>query len=132
MLVKKLAPILTVVMMLWPKVALAVSEFCDSKGHGASTADPWVNTALGCIPASPNGFVQAVFPMFFGVTGGLSFLLMVYGFILMALSSGDPKAVAGAQETVTSAIKGLLVSVFGIFVVRFLLLDVLKIPGVTN
>ena len=126
----KIAPVLAMVGAMWPRAILAASEWCA--GAGPDTANPQINSALGCLPVQPAGMVQTLIPYFFGITGGISLLLMIYGFILMATSGGDPKAVAGAQETVTSALKGLLLSVFGIFIVRFLLLDVLKIPGITK
>ncbi len=116
--------------LIHPQALLAVSEFCA--GHGADSGDPQINTALGCIPVDFNSLMATVLPIFFGIAGGVSFLIMVYGFILMATSAGDPKAVAGAQETVTSAIIGLLVSIFAIFIVRLVLLNILHIPGVTG
>lgn len=126
----RIAPVLTVIMTIWPRVVLAVDEWCA--GAGPDSGNPKINTALGCLPIQFSAMVETLLPYFFGITGGISLLLMIYGFILMATSGGDPKAVAGAQETVTSAIKGLLLSIFGIFIVRFILLDVLKIPGVTK
>ena len=58
------------------------------------------------------------------------FLLMIYGFILMGTSQGDPKKVEGAKETVTSAITGLLVCIFAIFILRLIAIDILHIPGI--
>jgi len=66
----------------------------------------------------------------FGISGGIAFLLMVYGFILLTTSSGDPKKVAGAQETITSAITGLLLSIFALFLLRLIAVGILKIPGI--
>jgi hypothetical protein len=54
---------------------------------------------------------------------------MVYGFFLMSTSQGDPKVIQGAKETITSAISGLLVSIFAVFLLRLIALDILKIPG---
>lgn len=88
-----------------------------------------INTALGCIPVEMTKFIPWLSKFIFGITGGIAFLMMVYGFFLMATSSGDPKAVQGAKETVTSAITGLLVSIFGMFILRLIALNILKIPG---
>ena len=104
-------------------------EFCDSTGHGADSANPKVNTALGCIPVQIDQLVAWLLPYLFGIAGGISFLLMVYSFILMATSSGDPKKFQGARETLTSAITGLLVSIFALFILRLIAVDILKIPG---
>jgi hypothetical protein len=114
-----------------PQVLAADKEFCDSKGHGASSADPWVNTALGCVPVKIDGFLTWMLPPLFGIIGGVAFLLMIYGFILLTVSGGEPKAVAGAQETITSAIYGLLTSIFAIFILRLIAVGILKIPGLS-
>lgn len=101
----------------------AVDAFCETG------LNPSVNTALGCIPVRIDKFVEWLLPYLFGVAGGISFLLMVYGFIIVATSSGDPKKMAGGQETITSAIMGLLTSIFAIFILRLIAVDILKIPG---
>lgn len=90
-----------------------------------------VNTALGCIPAKTDEFVAWLLPYVFGISGGIAFLLMVYGFITIATSGGDPKAIQGAKETITSAITGLLISIFAIFILRLIAVDILKIPGIS-
>jgi hypothetical protein len=113
-----------------PSSVLAIDKFCESQGHGAGSNEPWVNTALGCVPVQVDQFIAWLLPYVFGIAGGISFLLMVYGFILMTMSSGDPKAVQGAQETITSAIMGLLVSVFALFILRLIAVGILKIPGI--
>ena len=105
------------------KAVLAASPF-----DGCSNND--VNTALGCIPVTMNGFIQWLLPILFGIAGGISFLLMVYGFILIATSSGDEKKVQGAKETITSAITGLLVCIFALFIFRLIAVNILHIPGI--
>ena len=110
---------------VWAKV----DQFCTSSGHGAGSAEPRVNTALGCVPIQMDKFVLWLLPTLFGVAGGVAFLLMVYGFIVVGTSSGDPKNIQGGQETITSAITGLLLSVFALFVLRLIAVDILKIPG---
>ncbi len=90
-----------------------------------------VDTALGCIPVKMDKFIAWLLPYLFGIGGGIAFLLMVYGFILITTSKGDPKAVQAARETITSAVIGLLVSIFAIFILRLITLDILKIPGIS-
>jgi hypothetical protein len=89
-----------------------------------------INTALGCIPVGTNDFIKWLLPIIFGIAGGISFLLMVYGFILMATSSGDEKKLQGAKETISSAIVGLLVSIFAIFIFKLIAVNILQIPGI--
>jgi hypothetical protein len=54
---------------------------------------------------------------------------MVGGFISLATSGGDPKKMQAAKETITSAISGLLISLFAIFIVRLIIVYILRIPG---
>lgn len=96
---------------------------CESKPNS-------INTALGCIPVDMGDFMTWLLPFLFRIAGGISFLLMVYGFILITLSKGDPKKVQGAKETITSAITGLLLSIFGLFILRLIVTGILKLPGV--
>ena len=48
----------------------------------------------------------------------------------MSTAGGDPKAAQGAQETVTSAITGLLISIFALFLLRLIAVNILHIPGI--
>lgn len=91
--------------------------------------DQGVNTALGCIPIGSSGFTSWILGRLFGIAGGIAFLLMVYGFILVATSGGDEKKVAGAKETITSAIVGLLVCIFAVFILKLVAVNILQIPG---
>jgi len=109
----------------------AFAPFCDPP-HTSISDDPRILTALGCIPARPDKFIEWLLPWVFGMAGGISFLLMVYGFILLTFSKGDPKAIQGAQETITSAIIGLVVSIFALFILRLVAVDILQIPGLTK
>ncbi len=89
-----------------------------------------INTAMGCIPVETNSFISWLLSWIFGIAGGIAFLLMAYGFILIATSGGDEKKIAGAKETITSAITGLLFSIFSIFILRLIAVNILKIPGI--
>ncbi len=55
---------------------MAVDPFCP--GFEAGTANPKIDTALGCVPVKIEGFVTWLLPILFGFVGGISFLLMVY------------------------------------------------------
>ena len=126
---RKLATLWLFVMVLMvsvsqPAMAAANKAFCQTGN------DPKVDTAFGCVPVKIDAFVAWLLPYMFGVSGGIAFLLMVYGFILLTSSGGDPKKVAGAQETITSAISGLLLSIFALFLLRLIAVGILKIPGI--
>lgn len=114
--------------LFWPKFALAVNEFCGGV-DGASAVNPKVNTALGCIPVRFEEFIPWLMPNLLSIAGGVSFLLMVYGFIIWSTSGGDPKKVQAAKETVTSAISGLLFCIFGMIIFRMIVGGIIKLPG---
>ncbi len=89
-----------------------------------------ISTAFGCIPYDASEFAVKFLQILFGIAGGIAFLLMVYGFILVATSSGDEKKLQAAKETITSAITGLLISIFALFLFRLIVVNILKIPGI--
>ncbi len=98
--------------------------FCDYEGKDG------INTALGCVPVETRAFTMWLLSIMFGVGGGIAFLLMVFGFVVIMTSNGDPKKVQGGKETVTSAITGLLVIIFAVFLLRLIAYDILRIPGI--
>jgi len=131
--IKRILPVIFFVFvsffLLAPKNIFAATS--NSVSCVNSNGDIGVNTALGCIPAEMDKFVAWLLPILFSLSGGIAFLLMVYGFILITTSQGDPKAIQGARETITSAITGLLISIFAIFILLLIALDILKIPGIS-
>lgn len=102
----------------------------ESKSRQSAGVPSCINTALGCVPPDINKFAPWFMQIIFGIAGGIAFLLMVYGFILIATSSGDEKKLQGAKETVTSAITGLLVSIFALFIFKLIAVNILRIPGI--
>lgn len=94
--------------------------FCDN-GNG-------IDTGLGCIPYSITGMIRKLLPVLFGISGGIAFLIMVYGFIMVSTSSGDEKKLQEARNIVTSAIVGLLVVIFALFLYRLIVVNILQLP----
>ena len=120
--------LLLAVFVVKPMPVLALDTFCT--GHEATTSDPEVNTALGCVPVKVGPFTAWLLTYVFGIAGGIAFLLMVYGFILVATTGGDPKKLQGAQETISSAVTGLVVCIFAVFLLRLIAVNILRIPGI--
>lgn len=89
-----------------------------------------INTAIGCVPfGDQNALVGFILKWALGIGGGIAFLLiLVAGFQIMT-SRGDPKRLQGGQELMTSAIAGLLLMIFSIFILRLIGVDILNIPG---
>ena len=99
-----------------------------------------VNTAFGCIRlfdaniaegegADYSVFLSWILTWAIGLGGGIAFLLIIYaGFIIMT-SSGDPERLKAGQELLTSAIMGLIMLIFSLFILEFIGVDILDIPG---
>ncbi len=96
--------------------------FCD-------TAKTKVQTAIGCIPTDPSGFISYLLGAGIGLAGGIAFLLILLGGFQILTSSGNPEKLNAGRELVSSAIAGLLLIIFSIFILRFIGVTVLGIPG---
>lgn len=90
-----------------------------------------VNTAFGCVPVELDKFIAWLLPYVFGIGGIIAFILMIVGFIQMTTSQGDPKAIEGGKETITSAVVGLLICILAIFILRLITVNILHIPGIS-
>ena len=64
-----------------------------------------------------------------GVGGGIAFLLIVYSGFMIMTSSGNPERLKAGQELLTSAISGLILLVFSIFILNLIGVKILEIPG---
>lgn len=97
-------------------------EACVSAGNS------W--TALGCITTSePQEFVAWILKSAIGIAGGIAVLLIIFGGFLIILSSGDPQRLQTGKEILTSAIIGLLVIIFSMFLLQIIGVEILQIPG---
>ncbi|MDO8451236.1 MAG: hypothetical protein Q7S76_00005, partial [bacterium] len=86
-------------------------------------------SALGCIPADPQGFVKAVLGLGISTAGGIAFLLILFGAFQILTSSGNPERMNAGRELVTAAISGLLLIIFSVFLLRLIGFTILGIPG---
>jgi hypothetical protein len=85
-----------------------------------------IDTAIGCIPiGDPNAFLGFILKWAVGVGGGIAFLLVVYASFMIMTSSGDPERLKAGQELLTSALSGLILLIFSIFILRFIGIDIL-------
>lgn len=86
-------------------------------------------TAIGCIPTDPAEFVKVLLRFGIGIGGGIAFLLILFGGFQMMVSSGNPEKLNEGKELVASAIAGLLMIIFSIFLLRLIGFSILGIPG---
>lgn len=89
----------------------------------------FIDTALGKIPTSFEGFISALFGILLSVSGGLALILIIIsGYRIMA-SQGNPEKLKEAKESLTSAIIGLLFIIFSSFILKVIGVDILQIPS---
>ena len=87
-----------------------------------------IKTPLGDIPTTPAGFAAAFVTLAVGVSGGVAFLLMIYGSFRFMFAAGNPESVQQGREIITAAILGLIVVVFAVFILRLIGISILGLP----
>ncbi len=96
-------------------------EFCNG-GKG-------ITTALGCVPTDPSAFIGFILTIGIGLAGGIAFLLILWGGFQILTSAGNPEQLNAGRELVSSAIAGLLLIIFSVFILRLIGVNILGIPG---
>ncbi len=85
-------------------------------------------TALGCLQTSGAGtFVNYLIKLSISIAGGIAFLLIILGGFQIILSGGSPEKVKAGKEMITSAIAGLFLIIFAVFILKLIGVDILKI-----
>lgn len=85
-----------------------------------------IDTAIGCIPVeNTNQFMGWILGWAVGIGGGIAFLLIIYASFMIMTSQGDPTRLKAGQELLTSAISGLIMLIFSIFILKFIGIDIL-------
>lgn len=96
--------------------------------HGKCGED--ITTALGCVPIGKfEDFVAWLLKRVIGISGGIAFLLMVFGGLKILTSAGDPKGIQAGGEMISSALIGLLFIIFSVFLLELIGVKILGIPG---
>ena len=89
-----------------------------------------IRTALGCINVQGIGSsVESLLKLGSIIAGGIAFLLLVFGSFQVLVSGGNPKRVQAGKELITSALMGLLLIIFAVFILRIIGGSILGIPG---
>lgn len=106
--------------LLTPKPALA------QLGSGPC-GDTAIDTAIGCINVlgGQEAFLGDLLRWAVGIGGGIAFLLIVYAGFMVMSSAGNPERLKAGQELLTSAISGLILLIFSIFILKFIGIDIL-------
>lgn len=91
-----------------------------------------VKTGLGCLSTNPQILVNSVLPWAIGIGSGIAFLLGLYGALMIVISAGDPEKMQAGKEMITSAVFGLLIIIFAVFILRVIGVDILQLFDVNN
>jgi len=103
---------------------------CICTPYEREEEEHYINTAIGCVPVfSTETFVGFVFRWVLGIAGGIGFLLIVYGAILILTSGGERNRIQQGKEVITASVAGVILIIFSVFVLRAFGVDILGLPG---
>ena len=89
-----------------------------------------INTAIGCVPIEDsNALFGFILKWAIGIGGGVAFLLIIVAGFQITTSAGNPDKVKAGQELMTSAIAGLILLIFSVFILKIIGVDILQLPG---
>lgn len=88
-----------------------------------------VDSAIGQISAEPQAFVRFIYSVVLGLAGGIALIMIIISGYKFMASQGNPEAIKGATEGLTSAIIGLLFIIFAFVILQIIGVDILQIPG---
>ncbi len=100
-----------------------ISTSCSST-YGAGSI-----TGLGCIPTDPENLAKWILSKAILMGGGIAFLLSLFGGITIILAAGNPEKISQGKEIITSAVSGILLIIFSVFLLRLIGVDILQLPG---
>lgn len=112
-----------------------ITSICQFAGSQAGACNSCMNggnatwTAFGCIQTDPQQFLGEILRIGISIGGGIAFLLILFGGFQIMTSAGNPEQLAAGQEVVSSAITGLLLIIFSIFLLRLIGYNIFAIPG---
>lgn len=88
-----------------------------------------VSTGLGNIKTDPFQLVKSIMSVMLSLAGGIAVILIIISGYRLMTSQGNPEAVQGAREQLTSAIVGFLFIIFSLVILQVIGVDILHIPG---
>jgi hypothetical protein len=93
-----------------------------------------VATAIGCIQVGDMKSIVSVlvFRIGIGIAGSFCLLCIVYGAVMIQLSQGDSAKITKARKLIINCLLGLALIIFSVFVLDFIGIKLLRIPGLSN
>jgi len=106
-----------------------IADTVDSKRYWCDDERTKLWTAIGCVPVmgveGKYNFLNFVIQWAIGIGGGIAFLLIIYSGFMIMTASGSPERLQAGRELLTSAISGLILLIFSIFILKFIGVDIL-------
>jgi len=98
----------------------------------AAAQDNKLYTALGNMPVDNLGnFISTVvFGILFGIAGATTLLCVIYCAIMIQMSQGG-ESMSKARDTLMHCLMGLALIIFATFLLRFIGVDLLRLPGLS-
>lgn len=84
---------------------------------------------IGCVETTPGGFVVKALQFVTSISGGIIFIILLYGSFLVLTSAGDPVQLAKGKSLIRSGIVALLLILFSVLILRFIGVTLLRVPG---
>lgn len=122
----------TVRSMTAPTLAPTLAPAPPPCGKDARSADGTCksfDTAFGNIDTDPLKFIQRIYGILLGLSGGIIIVLIMYSGYQLMTSAGDKEKVQAARDRITSAIVGLLFLIFSMVILQVIGVDILNLPG---
>lgn len=86
-------------------------------------------TMIGCVSTDPGVFSSQISSFIFNIIGGIAFLYLLYGVGIVMTSRSTPDRLNYGKRVIYGSIAGLLFVLFSTLIIKFIAVDVLKIPG---
>lgn len=114
--------------LLFPLASFAASApGCASLGsRGECTS---VSTAFGTINTNVGSLAGTVLTILLSLSGGVAILLIVAAGYELMVSQGNPEKVKAGRERLTAAIVGLIFIIFSVWILQFIGVTILQLPG---
>ncbi len=105
-----------------------------NQAQAATCGTDEIETAIGCISTQADGnnsFFGSIIKIAVGLGGGLALVLMLYGVFIVTTSAGIPDKLKEGSEIITSAVAGLIFILLSVFLLSFIGINILGLPGLT-
>lgn len=97
---------------------------------GASGKEQGVWTSLGCMPVDISLLLSTyIMGIAVSIGGGLSFITFIFGSFLILTSNGETERITKGKKYIISSLKGILLIIFALLIIKIVGVDILQIPG---